>query len=93
MDTRNRLRRYIILIALVAGGLRLCAQTPSFTGNWMTVTSKLEDGTDFKVYYQLQQSGSEITGRAIYPWGIPQDRWRQSNRSGIRIHTAHVGGA
>jgi alpha-galactosidase len=62
--------RFSIFLLLTCGALCLHAQAGSFNGNWVTVTHQMEDGTDFKVYYQLKQSGSEITGRAIYPWGI-----------------------
>jgi alpha-galactosidase len=60
------------MFILTSVALGLYAQSPNFNGNWMTPTSKLDDGRDYKVYFQLKQSGSEITGRAIYPWGIVQ---------------------
>lgn len=62
--------RFSIFLLLVGSALCLHAQSGSFNGNWMTVDHKLDDGTDFNVYFQLKQSGSAITGRAIYPWGI-----------------------
>ena len=60
------------------------APAPVFTGNWMTVTHKLDDGTDYKAYLQLQQQGPVITGRVVYPWGIVKIREGRAN--GNRFH-------
>ncbi len=48
------------------------AQTPVFTGTWMTVDHKLDNGQDYKVFFQLQQNGNELTGHVSYPWGTVQ---------------------
>lgn len=42
----------------------------SLTGCWETATQKLDDGTDYKIYFQLQQNGNKLTGRVIHPWGF-----------------------
>jgi len=60
------LRRLILILAAST----LAAQTPSITGNWATATHKLDDGTDYKIYFQLKQEGTEIKGRVVHPWGI-----------------------
>ena len=60
--------RTALLFVAVAIGLQ--AQTPSLTGNWKTAMQKLDDGTDYCAYFQLEQKGSEVTGRVVYPWGF-----------------------
>ena len=64
-----RLRATFLLAAAIASQC-LFAQTPSLTGNWQTVIQKLDDGTDYCAYFQLEQKGTEITGRVVYPWGF-----------------------
>jgi alpha-galactosidase len=54
---------------LTAGAM---AQTPVSTGTWMTVDHKLDNGQDYKVYFQLRQNGNELTGHVSYPWGTVQ---------------------
>jgi len=79
-----RLRRFIIrpggerigvimrsiLILLTLAGATLAGQTAPMTGNWVTATHRLDDGTDYKIYFRLKQTGSGITGQVVHPWGI-----------------------
>jgi alpha-galactosidase len=48
------------------------AQAPPFTGTWMAVDHKLDNGQDYKVYFQLRQTGDALAGRVTYPWGNVQ---------------------
>jgi len=63
--TMPPLRLAFILVAAT-----LSAQSAPMTGNWVTATQKLNDGTDYKLYFQLKQNGAELTGRVVHPWGI-----------------------
>jgi alpha-galactosidase len=42
----------------------------SFTGNWVCVDHTLDNGSDYKVYYQFSQEGAVLKGRVIYPFAV-----------------------
>jgi alpha-galactosidase len=50
------------------------AQVDSLTGTWLVVQRKLDNGADYKAYFQLQQNGDQLSGRVVYPWGIVRIR-------------------
>lgn len=68
----------------LAWAAKMQAQPSVFTGNWMTVTHKLDDGTDYRAYFQLRQDGPLITGRVVYPWGIV--KIKDGRADGNRFH-------
>lgn len=46
------------------------AQEGKITGEWVSVTGKLDDGTETKIYLQLEQNGTALSGRVVHPWGF-----------------------
>ena len=82
---RQLVARCLLVATAVAAYMQ--AQAPVFTGNWMAVTHKLDDGTEYKAYFQLHQEETAITGRVIYPWGIVKITSGTAN--GNHFHLVH----
>jgi alpha-galactosidase len=41
-----------------------------FTGNWRSVDHVLDNGSEYRVYYQFVQRGDTFEGRVIYPFAV-----------------------